>query len=631
MKSWLLGMLLLSLFSACSPRKVPDQEAPEAKGTAAVADPNREVPPNPVEEINADGFIVTHAISLRSTPKYPDGFTHFEYVNPEAPKGGTIVMAGTGTFDSFHRYARRGDSAPGAERFYDTLLTQSEDEIEVYYGLIAQKMEYSPDYTWIIFHLRPEARHQDGRPIVAEDVVFSFNKFLREGVPQFRTYYETVSSVEALDEGRVKFSLSEGSKDILISLGGTPVLPPQFWEGKDFTEPLLEPPMGSGAYVVSDYAMGQYVEYERLRDYWAMDIPVIKGTLNFEYIRYDMYRDEVVKLEALKAGEIDLRIENVAKQWATQYTGPNFDAGYIIKEELPDDTPPPIQRFVFNTQKEQISDRRVRQALSYMMDFEWLNKNLFYNQYSRTRSYFQGTPFEAFGIPSSEEMEIIESVRGQIPPEVFTREFQPSVSDGSGNVREQMAKAINLLSEAGWILKDQKMVNADSGAPLELELIMVSPVSERIAIPFQENLKKIGVDLQLRLIDTTQYINRIRKLDYDMASRPSGGSFYPDSSLQLAWHSEFIDSTYNASGVTDPVIDYLIEGIVANQNNNAELLNWGRALDRVLQWNYYGIFQWHAPTTRVAYWDKFSRPAIKPKYSDGLNTWWIDPAKESRL
>ncbi len=624
-------MLIGALFITCSPRKAPDQEVPEAEGAAGAAAPNRDVPPNPVEELNADGFIVTHAISLRSTPKYPDGFTHFEYVNPEAPKGGALVMAGTGTFDSFHRYARRGDSAPGASGFYDTLLKKSEDEIEVYYGLIAEKMEYSPDYTWIIFHLRPDARHQDGLSIVAEDVVFSFNKFLREGVPQFRTYYEPVSSVEALDERRVKFSLSEGSKEMLISLGETIVLPPQFWEGRDFTEPLLEPPLGSGAYVVSDYAMGQYVEYERLRDYWAMDIPPIKGTLNFDYIRYDMYRDETVKLEALKAGEIDLRIENSAKQWATQYTGPNLDAGYIVKEELPDETPPPIQRFIFNTQKEQLSDRRVRQALSYMMDFEWLNKNLFYNQYSRTRSYFQGTPFEAFGIPSSEEMEILESIRGQIPPEVFTQEFQPSISDGSGNVRAQMAKAIDLLAEAGWILKDQKMVNADSGAPLEMELIMYSPSNERIAIPFQENLKKIGVDLQLRLIDTTQYINRVRALDYDMISFLSAGSFFPDSNLQLAWHSEFIDSTYNTSGVTDPVIDYLIEGIVANQNNNAELLHWGRVLDRVLQWNYYGVFQWHAPTIRVAYWDKFSRPAIKPKYSDGLATWWIDPAKDSRL
>ena len=275
--------------------------------------------------------------------------------------------------------------------------------------------------------------------------------------PQFRGYYDTVLSVDTLDERRVKFTLSEGSKEMLLSLGQLTILPPQFWEGRDFSEPLREPPLGNGPYIVSDYAMGQYVVYERLKDYWAMDIPAIKGTLNFDFIHYDMYRDEVVKLEALKAGKIDLRIENVSKQWVTQYTGPNFDAGYIIKEELPDAAPPPIQRYIYNIQREENSDRRVREALSYMMDFEWLNKNLFYSQYTRTRSYFQNTPFEAMGLPSPEEVEILEPIRDKIPPEVFTHEYQPPMTDGSGNIRNQMAAAIEILSEAGWVIKDQVM------------------------------------------------------------------------------------------------------------------------------------------------------------------------------
>lgn len=591
----------------------------------------RTVPPNPVETVNTDGVIVTHAISMRSEPKYGPDFTHFDYVNPDAPKGGTIILAATGTFDSFHRYAQRGDSAPGATLFYDSLITGSSDEIEVYYGLIAEKFEYPPEYDWIIFHLRPEARHQDGKRITAEDVVFSFNKFFEEGVPQFQLYYESVTNVEALDEGRVKFTLSEGDKEKLISLGGLTILPPQYWADKDFAEPSTEVPLGSGAYTVSDYAMGQYVVYERLKDYWALDIPPIKGQLNFDYIRYDLYRDQVVQLEALKAGEIDLRTENVSKQWATQYTGPNFDAGYIHMEEFPDESPPTIQRYIYNIQAEVFTDRRVREALGYVMDFEWLNENLFYNQYTRSRSYFQNTPFEALGLPSPEELTILEPIRDQIPEEVFTTEYRPPVTNGSGNVRPQIMTALEILDEAGWEIRDQQLVHLETGKPMEFELLIYSPSTERIAIPFQENLKKLGVTMNIRLVDTTQYINRVRERDFDMISWVDAGAFFPDSNLQIGWRSDYIDSTYNSSGVQDPAIDYLVDGIIANQNDNQELLHWGRAFDRVLQWNHYGIFQWYTAMDRVAFWDKFDRPPVKPKYDWGLDTWWVDQEKEARL
>ncbi len=604
---------------------VPVDDSPDSVSV------ERTVPPNPVERVNADGVIVSHAISLRSESKYPADFAHFDYVNPDAPKGGTLTMAATGTYDSFHRYGQRGDSVPGAGLFYDTLMTASTDEIEVYYGLIAEKVEYPPEYDWIIFHLRPEARHQDGKPIVAEDVVFSFNKFFNEGVSQFKSYYGAVTSVEALDENRVKFTLEEGDKELLISLGGLTILPPQYWRDRDFAEPLTEPPLGSGAYRVSDYAMGQFVVWERLKDYWAMDIPTVKGQLNFDYLRYDLYRDEVVKLEALKAGEIDMRFENISKQWATQYTGPNFDAGYIIKEELPDETPSSLQRYVFNIERPVLADRRVREALGYVMDFEWLNHNLFYDQYSRTRSYFQGTPFEAMGLPGPEELKILEPIRDQIPEEVFTTEYQPMVTDGSGNVRSQIAAALKLFKEAGWEIRDQVLVNVETGEPLVFELLIYSPSSERPAIPFQENLKKQGVEMNIRLVDTTQYINRVRERDFDLISWAEGGSFFPDSGLQIGWHSEFIDSTWNLSGVQDPAVDYLVEGIVANQNDNQALLFWGRAFDRVLQWNHYGVFLWHAGISRVAYWDKFARPELKPKYSDGTENWWIDEEKASSL
>ncbi len=622
-------LISLILLTSCG----PDGNAhPEVENASSMEDViNRTIPPNPVERLNADGVVVTHAMSLRSEPKYPADFTHFEYVNPEAPRGGTVVMAGTGTFDSFNLYAQRGKPAPNSSLFYDSLMTMSLDEVEVYYGLIAEKMEYPSDYSWIIFHIRQEARHQDGQSITADDVVFSFNKFLDEGVPQFKTYYANVSSVEALDDLRVKFTLTSGEKEMLISLGVLKILPPRYWEGRDLSEPLREPPSGSGAYTVSDYAMGQYVVYERLKDYWAMNIPSIKGTQNFDYIRYDMYRDDVVKLEALKAGKIDIRWENISKQWATQYTGPNFDDGYIKKDELPDESPPSIQQYIFNTQKEQLQDRLVREALGLMMDFEWLNRNLFYNQYSRTRSYFQSTPFEAMGTPSPEEMEILSPIQDTIPPRVFTQEYQPPKTDGSGNIRSHIAQALDLLADAGWIIKDQKMVNAETEEPLALELLLYSTSTERVATVFQENLKKIGVDLQLRLVDTTQYLNRLHNLDYDMISYMFPGKFFPDSNLKIRWHSDFIDSTYNLFGVIDSAVDYLVEGIVEHQNDNVALAHWSRAFDRVLQWNHYGVFQWHSSITRMAYWDMFDSPAIKPRYSDGFSTWWIDEDKAARL
>ncbi len=324
-------------------------------------------------------------------------------------------------------------------------------------------------------------------------------------------------------------------------------------------------------------------------------------------------------------------MENVSKQWATQYTGPNFDAGYIVKEEFPDQSPPPIQRYIYNTQRDVFGDRRVREALGYVMDFEWLNKNLFYGQYTRSRSYFQNTPFEAMGLPGPEELEILEPVRDQIPAEVFSTEYQPPKSDGTGNIRPLISKALALLNEAGWEVQNQVLVNKDSGRPMEFELLIYSPSTERHAIPFQENLKRLGVTMNIRLVDTTQYINRVRERDFDMISWSSAGSFFPDSGLQIAWRSDFIDSTYNSSGVQDPAIDYLVDGIIANQNNNEALLHWGRAFDRVLQWNHYGIFLWYGAEDRVAYWDKFSRPELKPKYDWGLSTWWYDEQKAALL
>jgi len=580
---------------------------------------------------SAPKVTVASSISLRGEPKYPDGFTHFDYVNPNAPRGGTLVQYTIGTYDNFHRYAQRGVAAVGSTAFYDTLMTSSYDEIDVQYGLIAEKIEYPEDFTWIIFHINKKARHQDGRPITSEDVKFSFTTFMEKGVPQFRQYYANVDKVETLDTYRVRFSLKEGSKEMCMDLGHLTILPKHYWESRDFSEPSTEVPLGSGAYTVSDYKIGQYVVYKRLPDYWGMDLPVNKGQLNFDYERYDYYRDQNVAFEAFKAGEYDVRQENISKNWATMYKGPNFDAGYIKKDEIPHDIPQGMQALVFNTQHPYFQDIRVREAIIYAMDFQWMNANLFYDQYTRTRSYFQNTKYEAKGLPSREELKILEPLRGKIPDEVFTREYNPPVTDGSGNIRTQIRAALRLLKQAGWEIRDKKLVNINTGEHMEFELLLYSPSTERIAIPVQKNLEKMGITMNIRVVDTTQFTNRLRERDFDMISSVYSAHFYPDSNMKIIWRSDYIDYTYNTAGVQDEAVDYLIDGISENQENSEALLHWGRALDRVLTWNHYVIPEWHISKFRVAYWDKFSRPKVRPKYSLGIATWWIDPAKERKL
>jgi len=575
--------------------------------------------------------IVSHAISMRGEPKYPADFTHFEYVNPDAPKGGTLTMYTIGTYDNFHRYAQRGNSPAGILRLYDTLMMASEDEVEIYYGLIAEKVEYPTDYTWIIFHINPKARFQDGKPITAEDVVFSFNKFFDEGVPQFKQYYKNVENAEVLEKYQAKFTLKEGNKELLVSLANLTILPKHYWEERDFTEPSTEVPLGSGAMTISDYKMGQYTIYKRLEDYWAKDLPVMKGQMNFDYIRYDYYRDQTVAFEAFKAGEYDFRRENIAKNWATQYTGTQFDKGYIVKEEIPHEIPQGMQCFVFNIQRPFFQDRRVRIALNYALDFEWLNKNIFYNQYTRTRSFFQNTKYAAKDLPSQEELKIMEPFRGKIPEEVFTQEYNPPKTDGTGNIRTQVRQALRLLKEAGWEVKDKKLVNAETNEPFEFEILLYSPSMERVAIPIQKNMERMGITMNIRVVDDTQFINRLRSRDFDMISGSYSGRHYPDSDLKIIWRSDYVDYTYNTAGVQDEVVDALVDGIEASQDDEEALLHYGRAFDRVLTWNHYVIPEWHISKFRVAYWNKFSQPEIRPKYALGLDTWWVDPEKEQQL
>ena len=564
--------------------------------------------------------------------KYPQDFTHFDYVNPDAPKYGKITYGQVGTYDNFNRYASRGVPAIYTGELYDTLMYSPTDEIDSYYPLITEKVRYSDDYTWLELDINPKARFQDGEPITAADVEFSFNKFMTEGVPQYRVYYKEIKSVKAIAPLTVRIEMSEPNREKLFSFAqGTRVLPEHFWKDKNFAEPLNEPPVGSGPYKISDYKMGQSVTYQLDDNYWAKELPVNVGRNNFKQVQYDYYRDDTVMLEAFKAGEFDLRQESQAKFWATSYTGVNFDNGFIKKEEIEHNAPASTQGFVFNTQRPIFQDVRVREAVNYAMDFEWMNKNMFYSQYSRTRSYFQNTDYEAKGLPSEEELAILNPVKQAIPPRVFTEEYQPPVTDGSGRIRTQMRTAFALLKSAGWELKDKVMVNAKTGEPMTFELLIYNPTTERIAIPLQKNLKLMGIEMKIRTVDNTQYIKRLRDRDFDMVSSSYFANPFPSSNLMIVWNSNFIDSTYNTAGVMDPVIDDLTFQISKNQEQPKKLLSLGRALDRILQWNFYIIPQWHSSLYRVAMWDKFERPSVMPKYDLGLDTWWISKEKAEKL
>ncbi|MDN3682930.1 extracellular solute-binding protein [Vibrio tapetis subsp. quintayensis] len=564
--------------------------------------------------------------------KYPSGFTHFDFVKADAPKGGSVTYGTIGTFDNFNRYASRGNPGSGVGKINDPLFYTSPDDIDVSYALIAKIVRYSDDFTWLEVDLNQNAKFHDGVPILAKDVEFTFAKFMAEGVPQFKTYYKDVKSVKATSERTVRVDMTTPNREKLLAvLRNIPILPEHFWKDKSLADPLSQPPLGSGPYVVSNFKSGQSITYSRVEDYWAKDLPVNVGRNNFDTVTYDYYRDDTVMLEAFKAGEFDIRQEGVAKFWATAYNGVNFDKGYIKKEEIDHSIPQSMQGFVFNIQRPIFNDPKVREALTYALDFEWMNKNMFYGQYTRTQSYFQNSDYQASDLPSSEEVKWLAPIKDQIPPRVYTQAYQAPVADGSGRIRKQMRTAFKLLKDAGWELKNKVMTNVETGEVMSFELLIYSPTTERFAIPVQKNLKQMGIEMKIRTIDTTQYLKRYQDRDYDMVFASITSDKYPSTSLQIVWNSRYIDSTYNRPGVQDPAVDYLTDKIAENQENPEALLHLGKALDRVLIWNFYAIPAWHNSQYRVASWDKFSRPEHRPTYDLGLDTWWVDTEKASKL
>ncbi len=574
-----------------------------------------------------------YGLSLFGKLKYGPDFKHFDYADPQAPKGGSLRLSAVGTFDTLNPFVIKGVAAEGLSQVFDTLTVASQDEPGSEYGLVADSITLAPDRLSVLYTIRKTARFHDGTPITPDDVVWTFDTLRTQGHPMYGGYYRDVTKVEKEGERGVRFSFkSSANRELPQILGEMPVLSKAYWSGRDFTKTTFDPPLGSGPYEIEKVDPGRSITYRRVANYWAADLPVNKGRYNFDTIRYDYYRDGTVALEAFKAGQYDLRIEISSKDWATGYDCPALRAGLIKKVLIPNQLPTGMQGFGFNLRRPIFQDPRVREALAYIFDFEWSNKNLFYGAYRRTRSYFDNSELAAAGLPTGEELKILDQFRGQIPDAVFTKEFNPPKYDGSGDIRAGLLKALKLLDEAGWTFQGERLVNAKTGQPFEFEILLDNPQFERIVLPMVDNLRRLGITARVRTVDTAQYQRRMDIFDFDMTVVLFPQSLSPGNEQRGYWGSRAADETgsENLLGIKSKVIDALIEGLVQSRDR-ASLVAHARALDRVLQYGYYLIPNFHLAAYRVAYWGKFGRPSVSPIYGLGLDTWWVDPAAAKAL
>ena len=580
-----------------------------------------------------------HAISMYGDLKYGPEFAHFDYVNPAAPKGGRVKLSANGTYDTLNQFTLKGVSAYGLRLIYDSLTDRALDEPFSEYGLLAESIEVPPDRSWAIFTLRSNARWHDGNPIVPEDVVFTFETIKTQGSPVYRNYYADVKRVEKISAQQVKFTFAGAdNRELPLIVGQLPILPKHHWEGKNFEETTLDPPLGSGPYRIDAIDAGRSITYRRVDDYWGTDLPVNKGRHNPEVIHYDYYKDSTVATEAQKGGEFDFRLQNNSRAWATAYDVPAVAEGKLIKELIPHENGTGMQGFWFNTRRGKFADPKVRHALAYAFDFEWTNANLFYGQYTRSTSYFSNTELASSGLPQGRERELLEAFRGQIPEGVFTAEYAPPATDGSGNIRQNLRVAARMLKEAGWVVADGKLTYAASGETMSIEfLINNSPSWERIIGPYIQNLERLGVAGAIQIVDTSQYQNRVRKYDFDVIVILRGQSLSPGNEQRNYWTSAAADEpgTRNYAGIKNPAIDALVDQLI-NAPDRQTLVATTRALDRVLLWGHYVVPHWHIRAYRVVYWNKFGKPGISPKYMPQPwqyfpDTWWVDAEKEAAL
>ena len=575
----------------------------------------------------------SHGFAIFGDLKYGADFTHFDYANPDAPKGGTVTQLGLGTFDSLNPFIIKGTPASGAASIYDTLMKDARDEPASEYGLLAEWLSVSEDGRIITFGLREEARFHDGEPVRADDVVWSFETLKEKGRPFYRYYYGAVEEVEALDPLTVQFRLGEGlNQEMPLILGQVPVLPKHYWADRDFAATTLEAPLGSGPYRIGKVDAGKSITLERVEDYWGADLPVNRGFDNFERIDIQYFRDPIVALEALKAGNIDLRAENSARLWATAYDVPARARGDLIQREFEHERVAPMQGYVFNIRRPLFQDPLVREALTHLWDFEWVNKTIMYDAYVRTDSYFDNSDLEATGAPGPREMEVLEPLRDQLPERVFTQDYEPPSTDGSGNNRDQLRIALDLLKQAGWEIRDRKLVHAETGAPFEFEVLLRSDLFVPHTQSLERSVERLGGAVEIRVVDDAQYENRMESFDFDVAVGGWGQSHSPGNEQRDYWGSEAADrpGSRNLIGIKDPAIDQLIEALIASPDRET-LVARTRALDRALLWGHYLIPMYHIEVDRIAYWDRFGIPETIPMNGVTTDVWWIDPEKDAAL
>jgi microcin C transport system substrate-binding protein len=588
-------------------------------------------------QANADG--PRHGISAFGDLKYPPDFKHFDWVNPDAPKGGRLALIGTAarnTFDSFNDFILKGDAAQGLDLLFDTLMTRNVDEPDAVYGLVAHSAELAPDRSSITFRLRPEAKFANGSPVTAADVVFSFDILKQKGHPAYRlVLFKDVAKAEAIDAHTVRFSFAvTTNRDLPLLVAGLPVLSKAYYATREFDKTTLEPPLGSGPYGIGDFKAGTFVTYRRRDDYWGKDLPVNRGRFNFDEVRYDYFRDRTAALLALKAGELDLREEFTARDWTTQYNVPAVKEGRLLKIEVPDYTPSGAQGFFLNTRRPKFADVRVRKAFDYAFDFKFTNNNLFSGVYERTESFFENSPMKAEGKPGAAELALLEPLRDRLPPEVFDEPYRPPVSDGSGKDRKLLQVADKLLKDAGWQIKDGKRTNA-KGEVLDVEfLIDIDPSSERVIASYVENLRRLGVSVSIRRAEAAEYERRRKTFDFDVIGTRYTLRNTPGAELRNFWGSEAAKTggSANLAGISDAAVDALIAKSLEAKSRQ-ELETALRALDRVLRAGHYWVPNWYKPTHWVAHWDRYSRPAKRARYDRGigLDAWWFDAAKAAKL
>lgn len=628
----LTGLTLASPLKAqdAAPNAAPVQETAPAQTQGETAAPTvaPAVAPAamPAQDYSAYTAKPVHGVAMHGAPKYQAGFPHFDYVDPSAPKGGTLRVHAVGTFDNLNPFILKGVPASSIGLVFETLTQHAQDEAFTEYGLLAETIEIPEDRSWVAYNLRPQAKWADGMPVTADDVVWTFKTLIDKGAPFYKAYYANVKDVVAVTPQRVLF-LFDGSVNLELPLivGQLPVLPRHYWADKNFEDTTLTPPLGSGPYRVGRVEPGRFVEYVKVADWWGKDLPINVGRYNFDRITVDYYRDTTVALEGLFAGEYDFRLENTAKTWATGYENDLVKSGKIAKEKIKNEEPAGMQGFYMNTRRPVFQDRAVRQAVNLAFDFEWANRQFAFGAYTRTDSFFENSELASFGVPSGRELEILSAFKDNLPPEIFSVPFTVPYTDGKGNNRQNLKRASDILDAAGYkIGPDGIRLDPKTGAKLEFEIIESSPAFERWTLPMIQNLEKIGIKASFRVIDTAQYVNRIQNFDFDMTVSTIGQSLSPGNEQREFWHSSKaeVPGSRNIVGIKDPVVDALVDMVITAPSRE-ELVYRTRALDRVLLWGYYVIPQWHLNAWRIAYWDKFGKPAITAGQDLGVvDTWW---------